>query len=445
MGLGSRSRSAPVPGRRHVSRPLIQRVQVLLLEALLQVGHAGVGVLAVEAPSPTPSSTPTPGAPTPSHSTAAVSGWGRGHALEGLCWWWELGAHGLPRRALIPGTEQSQVRPYGPARPPARKNDRNVFRVAHSPAVDGETVAGQRLRGGSGVHVASVGPAGRGRFRGVMLLHRRHGGPRTGALGSPCTSFLLIGTKKGRKANRHACCQSISQRELVCVFVWGWGILTDGFRSNRLRAFVIRSGTVGRLRVSRCEEAPGIKALLSTGVAEALLVTAGLARVRTRALRLLLDGDRRAVKGHRCRQRAGLSTHTHTHHILQLASRCWIFPRWQPDSVCLLLISGQNPDSGCLSVHQTGLLETTFAPSATETTQTGASNATQGPCLLCAGRFFCTGCFSGPDRVNSSSCARPAARACVCVGIFATHSLYYYINLYYSDKKTQRTAGERES
>lgn len=48
-------------------------------------------------------------------------------------------------------------------------------------------------------------------------------------------------------------------------------------------------------------EVPGIKALLSAGEAEALLVATGLAGVGTRALRLLLDGDWRAVKGHRYR------------------------------------------------------------------------------------------------------------------------------------------------
>lgn len=48
-------------------------------------------------------------------------------------------------------------------------------------------------------------------------------------------------------------------------------------------------------------EVPGIKALLSAGVAEALLVATGLAGVGARALRLLLDGDWRAVKGHRYR------------------------------------------------------------------------------------------------------------------------------------------------
>lgn len=111
MGSGAVSRSTPVPGPSHVSRPLIQRVQVLLLEALLQVGHAGVGVLTVVAPTPTPSSATT-WTPTPAHSTPAMSGWDRGHALKGLCWWWELGAHGLPRRALIPGTDQSQRRRY---------------------------------------------------------------------------------------------------------------------------------------------------------------------------------------------------------------------------------------------------------------------------------------------------------------------------------------------
>lgn len=43
---------------------------------------------------------------------------------------------------------------------------------------------------------------------------------------------------------------------------------------------------------------PGIKALLSTGVAEGLLVATGLAGVGAWALWLLLDGDRRAVKCH---------------------------------------------------------------------------------------------------------------------------------------------------
>lgn len=198
VGVGSVpvSRSTPVPGARHVGRPLVQRVQVFLLEALLQVGHAGVGVLAVVAPASAPSTTWTP---TPSHPAAAMSGRGRGHALKGLCWWRELGAHGLPRRALVPGTDQSQRRRY--SRPRPKKQHESVscederWTVAVSPGVDGEAVAGQRLRGGSGVHVAGVGPSGRGGFGGVMLLHGRHGGPGTGALGPSCTSFLLIGTE----------------------------------------------------------------------------------------------------------------------------------------------------------------------------------------------------------------------------------------------------------
>lgn len=117
VGVGSVpvSRSAPVPGARHVGRPLVQRVQVFLLEALLQVGHAGVGVLAVVAPASAPSTTWTPA---PSHPVAAaMSGRGRGHALKGLCWWRELGAHGLPRRALVPGTDQSRRRRYSRPRP----------------------------------------------------------------------------------------------------------------------------------------------------------------------------------------------------------------------------------------------------------------------------------------------------------------------------------------
>lgn len=65
-----------------------------------------------------------------------------------------------------------------------------------SPGVDGVTVAGQWLGGGSRVHVASIGPSGSGRFRGVMLLHGRHRCPWAGALGSSCSPFLLIGTEK---------------------------------------------------------------------------------------------------------------------------------------------------------------------------------------------------------------------------------------------------------
>lgn len=49
-------------------------------------------------------------------------------------------------------------------------------------------------------------------------------------------------------------------------------------------------------------EVPGIKALLSTGVAEALFVATGLAGVGARALRFLLDGDWRTVERHGCRR-----------------------------------------------------------------------------------------------------------------------------------------------
>lgn len=47
---------------------------------------------------------------------------------------------------------------------------------------------------------------------------------------------------------------------------------------------------------------PGIKALLSAGVAEGLFVATRLAGVRTWALRLLLDGDGWTVKCHRCKK-----------------------------------------------------------------------------------------------------------------------------------------------
>lgn len=61
---------------------------------------------------------------------------------------------------------------------------------------------------------------------------------------------------------------------------------------------------------------PGIKALLSAWVAEVLLVAAGLAGVGARALRLLLDGNWRAVKCHRCNRHTdtdGLVHATHLH------------------------------------------------------------------------------------------------------------------------------------
>lgn len=92
---------------------------------------------------------------------------------------------------------------------------------AASPGVDGEAVAGQRLRGGSGVHVAGVGPSGRGGFGGVMLLHGRHGGPGTGALGPPCTSFLLIGTEKVNTTLPVNITHRTSACLCVCVFVGG--------------------------------------------------------------------------------------------------------------------------------------------------------------------------------------------------------------------------------
>lgn len=105
------SRSAAVPGPCHVGHPLVQRVQVLLLKALLQVGHAGVRVLPMittsttAAAATTTTSAPWTSTPAGSSSTAAMSRWGRWHALEGLPLWWELGAHGVSWRALIPGTE----------------------------------------------------------------------------------------------------------------------------------------------------------------------------------------------------------------------------------------------------------------------------------------------------------------------------------------------------
>lgn len=60
-----------------------------------------------------------------------------------------------------------------------------------------------------------------------------------------------------------------------------------------------------------------------------------------------------------------------------------------------------------------------------------------GPVFIMRREVFCTGCFSGPDRVNSSSCALPAAqRGCVCVHLCNTQPLlYYYINLFSYKRK----------
>lgn len=100
-----------------------------------------------------------------------------------------------------------------------------LVRAGVSPGVDGVAVAGQWLGGGSGVHVASVGPSGRGRFRGVMLLHGRHGGPWAGALGPACSPFLLIGTGKDEHTSEdmHICtCNhtAVWREVVVLVFVF---------------------------------------------------------------------------------------------------------------------------------------------------------------------------------------------------------------------------------
>lgn len=84
-----------------------------------------------------------------------------------------------------------------------------------SPGVDRVTVAGQRLGGGSRVHVASIRPSHCGGFWGVMLLHRRHGGPWAGALGSSCSPFLLIGTVKHEHTVRNA---PVRRAAVILVF-----------------------------------------------------------------------------------------------------------------------------------------------------------------------------------------------------------------------------------
>lgn len=106
---GSVSCSAPVPAPGHLTGPLVKRVQVFLLKALLQVRHAGVRVLAVvSSTSSTSTSATTTDAPA-SGRTATMSRGRRWHALKGLAWWWELGAQRVSWRALIPGTEEIEV------------------------------------------------------------------------------------------------------------------------------------------------------------------------------------------------------------------------------------------------------------------------------------------------------------------------------------------------
>lgn len=110
-----------------------------------------------------------------------------------------------------------------------------------SPGVDGVAVAGQWLRGGGGVHVASVGPSGRRGLGGVMLLHGRHGSPGAGALGAPCCSpFLLIGTGKahtealGENPRRLGPVRSLAARRRGLLFA------VDGANSaNGVRSFVV--------------------------------------------------------------------------------------------------------------------------------------------------------------------------------------------------------------
>lgn len=98
--------SCSAPG--HLTGPLVKRVQVFLLKALLQVRHAGVRVLTVVSSASSASTSAAAEAPA-SGCTAAVSRRRRWHALKGLAWRWELGAQRLSWRALIPGTEEVEV------------------------------------------------------------------------------------------------------------------------------------------------------------------------------------------------------------------------------------------------------------------------------------------------------------------------------------------------
>lgn len=114
VGVGMRvSVSCSAPG--HLTGPLVKRVQVFLLKALLQVRHAGVRVLTVVSSASSASSTSattTTAAATDAPASgcpAAMSRRRRWHALKGLAWWWELGAQRVSWRALIPGTEEIEV------------------------------------------------------------------------------------------------------------------------------------------------------------------------------------------------------------------------------------------------------------------------------------------------------------------------------------------------
>lgn len=78
----------------HVGRSLVQWVQEFLLEALLEVGHAGVWVLSV-VPAVTPS--------------ACTSSWGRGHTLQCLTWRSERGTH-LSWACREPGARMNKPR-----------------------------------------------------------------------------------------------------------------------------------------------------------------------------------------------------------------------------------------------------------------------------------------------------------------------------------------------
>ena len=89
----------------------------------------------------------------------------------------------------------------------------------------------------------------------------------------------------------------------MCVCVCFWVIWVQWPCENTQRFMDCVSPTTECLLITPVGRVPGIKALLSTGVAEALLVAAGLAGVGARALRFLLDGDWRAVKCHRYKRR----------------------------------------------------------------------------------------------------------------------------------------------
>lgn len=147
-------------------------------------------------------------------------------------------------------------------------------------------MAGVCLTGSGRVHVSRFRSCAHQWFWGVML-HGGYGSPRAGAFGSCrwccCCSLLFIGTVKTHGIT-HSLIQTHQSNAIIQLF--GFSLFESVLPLAQSKY------------VNACW--PGVKALLSTGIAEALLVTARLAGVRAWALRLLLYLHWRAVECHCC-------------------------------------------------------------------------------------------------------------------------------------------------